>query len=125
VLVHNGEIVAEGVNEIHRKFDISGHAEMLVIRRTQKEKKTHDLSGYVMYASGEPCPMCLGAMYMSGIEKGYFCASIHDAAEVGMDKSEVIYRDFTKEREERLLRLEQMPLEAGQEDPLKIWSKHS
>ncbi|HLQ73216.1 MAG TPA: nucleoside deaminase [Bacillota bacterium] len=119
VLVKDGEIVAEGINETHQTFDISGHAEMLAIRRAQESLKTLDLSGYVMYASGEPCPMCLGAMYMSGITEGYYCASIEDAKEYGLGGSVIIYDNFKKSREDRDLVMKQMPIEAGQENPLE------
>lgn len=125
VLVKDGEIISEGVNELHKTYDISGHAELLAIRRAQKKLKTHDLSGFIMYASGEPCPMCLTSMYMSGIKEGYYCASIEDAAKVGLGGSRVIYNDLTKPREERRLRMEQMPLEEGQENPMKLWKERS
>lgn len=121
VLVKDGKIISEGVNELHKTYDISAHAEMLAIRKAQEELKTNDLSGYIMYASGEPCPMCLTAMYMSGIKNGYYCASIEDAAEAGFGGSTDIYSDFKKPRDERNLLMEHMPLEAGQEDPMKLW----
>lgn len=123
VLVKDGEIVAEGVNELHEKYDISGHAELLAIRKAQEDLQTHDLSGYVMYASGEPCPMCLSAMYMSGIKKGYYCASIEDASEVGIDGSVKLYADLKKSRAERSLKMKHMPLEDGQTDPMKLWQE--
>ena len=69
VLVKDGKIISEGVNELHHTYDSSGHAEMLAIRKAQAELKTLDLSDYTMYASGEPCPMCLSVMYLSGIKK--------------------------------------------------------
>ena len=121
VLVKDDKIVTEGVNELHKTYDISGHAELIAIRKAQEDLQTHDLSGYTMYASGEPCPMCLTAMYMSGIEKGYYCASIEDAANVGLDGSVNIYADFKKDRQERKLLMKHMPLEAGQENPMILW----
>lgn len=123
VLVKDGEIVAEGVNELHEKYDVSGHAELLAIRRAQEKLQTHDLSGYIMYASGEPCPMCLTAMYMAGIEKGYYCGSIEEAAEFGMGRSVEIYNDFKKAREERDLKMEHMPLESGATNPMALWKE--
>lgn len=124
VLVKDGEIISEAVNELHKNYDVSGHAELLAIRKAQQKLKTHDLSGYIMYASGEPCPMCLASMYMSGITEGYYCLSIEDAKEFGMGGSGVIYEDLKKPRQERRLRMEQMPLEEGQEHPLKLWMEH-
>lgn len=123
VLVKDGEIITEGANELHKTYDISGHAEMIAIRQAQVKLQTHDLSGYVMYASGEPCPMCLTAMYMTGIEEGYYCASIEDAADVGLDGSVKIYGDLKKARSDRNLKMKHMPLEPGQRDPLSVWEK--
>lgn len=121
VLVKDGEIISEGVNELHHTYDSSGHAEMLAIRKAQTELKTLDLSDYTMYASGEPCPMCLSVMYFSGIKKGYYCASIEEPAEIGMGISKVIYEDLKKDRLQRKLSMKQMPLEEGKENPMNLW----
>lgn len=125
VLVKDGEIIAEGVNELHKKYDVSGHAELLAIRRAQEKLQTNDLSGYIMYASGEPCPMCLSAMYMAGIEEGYYCASIEDAAEYGIGGSVELYNDLKNPREKRRLKMSSMPLKEGMEDPMKLWQEKS
>lgn len=125
VLVKDGEIMAEGVNELHKVHDISAHAEMLAIRRAQAELETVDLTGYVMYASGEPCPMCMTAMYFSGIREYYYCQSIEDAADAGIGKSVFVYGELKKEKPDRVMKGAQMPLEAGQENPLKLWMKNS
>lgn len=125
VLVKNNNIVAEGVNELHKTYDISGHAELLAIRRAQEHVQTNDLSGYTMYASGEPCPMCLSAMYFVGIEKVYYCASVENAVEVGLGKSKAIYEDLQKTKAERTLSMIQMPLKEGQENPMKLWKEQS
>lgn len=123
VLVKDGEIVAEGVNELHIKYDVSGHAEMIAIREVQEKLQTHDLSGFIMYASGEPCPMCLTMMYMSGIDEAYYCASIEETAEAGLGASKVIYADLKKENEERQLVMKHIPLTETQENPMEIWKE--
>lgn len=122
VLVKDGKVVAEGVNTLHETYDISGHAEMVAIRKAQQDLQTHDLSGYVMYASGEPCPMCLTSMYMSGITEGYYCTSIEDTAEYGgLGTSVKIYEDLKRDRADRAVQMKHMPLEKGQEDPMKLY----
>lgn len=121
VLVKNGEIISEGVNELHHTYDSSGHAELLAIRKAQAELKTLDLSEFTMYASGEPCPMCLSVMYLSGIKQGYYCESVEAAAEIGLGVSKVIYDDLKKDRDDRKLTMKQMPLKKGQEDPIELW----
>lgn len=125
VLVKEDAIVAEGVNELHVKHDISGHAELLAIRRAQKQLQTNDLSGFTMYASGEPCPMCLTAMYFAGIEEVFYCASVEDANEAGLGKSKAIYEDLQKPKAERSLSITQIPLKEGEENPLKLWKMKS
>lgn len=123
VLVKNGTIVSEGVNKLHKQFDISGHAELIAIRNAQQQEQTLDLAGYTMYASGEPCPMCLSAMYFSGITDVYYCQSVADAVEVGLGKSKVIYDDLKKANEDRLIVKKRMPLKEGQQNPMKVWDK--
>ncbi|RKD25881.1 tRNA-specific adenosine deaminase [Ammoniphilus oxalaticus] len=123
VLVKGNEIVAEGVNEIHQKFDVSGHAELLAVRRAQERFQTNDLSDFVMYASGEPCPMCFAAMSFAGIDQVYYCNAVEEAVAVGLGKSKEIYEDFGKAKDERTPPMRRMPLEAGQLDPMKVWQE--
>ncbi|KMY55305.1 guanine deaminase [Bacillus sp. FJAT-27231] len=125
VLVKDGDIVSEGVNELHKKHDISGHAEMLSIRRAQEKFQTNDLSGYTMYASGEPCPMCFAAMYFAGIKEVYYCAAVEEAAAAGLTTSGMIYEDLKKPKAERTLSMIHMPLDEGQENPMKLWKERS
>lgn len=122
VLVKDGQIVSEGVNESHKTYDVSAHAELIAIKTAQREKQTHQLSGFTMYASGEPCPMCLSAMYFAGITEVYFCQSIDDAAEVGLDLSRKIYADL--KNDERFIVKKQIPLTNDQENPMKEWRKN-
>ncbi|CAM4181879.1 nucleoside deaminase [Lederbergia lenta] len=122
VLVKNDEIVAEGVNELHHTYDVSGHAELIAIRKAQAELKTLDLGDYTLYASGEPCPMCMAAIYMSGIKKVYYCGSIERAKEVGLGASEIIYKELALPRGERSIEIIHMPLEEDAKDPMVEWS---
>ncbi len=123
VLVRNEEVLAEGVNELHLYHDVSGHAELLAIRRAQKRLNTNDLSGCVIYASGEPCAMCLTAMYFAGINQVYFCQSVDEATAVGLTKSKEIYHDLQKPKNQRSIKIEQLSLDKGQLDPMKLWKE--
>lgn len=115
VLVKNGHLVAEGVNELHKRFDVSAHAEMLAIRRAQKKLHTTVLKDYTMYASGEPCPMCLTAMSFAGIDQAYYSNSVDDAVAAGLGRAKA---DLS-------VKVEQMPLKDGQEDPMKLWKERA
>ncbi|KEF38432.1 cytosine/adenosine deaminase [Schinkia azotoformans MEV2011] len=123
VLVKNNEVVTEGVNELHKTYDVSGHAELIAIRRAQAQLQTNNLSGYTMYASGEPCPMCLTAMYFAGIEEVFYCQSVADAVEVGLGKSKFIYDEFKKSKDERKIKMKQMRLNENQENPMNLWKQ--
>ncbi|SFL78992.1 nucleoside deaminase [Salibacterium qingdaonense] len=123
VLVKDEQIAAEGVNELHRSYDVSAHAEMEAIRSVQEEQRTHDLSGYTMYASGEPCPMCLSAMYFTGIETVYYAGTVEEAAAAGLDLSKIIYDELHKPRQERKISMIQMLKKDSQEDPMQRWNR--
>ncbi|SRR5690606_2744608 len=123
VLVKDGEIISEGVNELHKNFDVTGHAEIIAIRKAQAKLKTNDLSGCTMYASGEPCPMCLSAMYFANITDVYYCQSVKDAVNVGLTKSKQIYDDLKRENEARKIVKKQLPLQKGQQNPMKEWDR--
>lgn len=123
VLVKEDKIVAEGVNELHMKYDVSGHAELLAIRRAQEQLQTSELKGFTMYASGCPCPMCLTSMYYVGIEDVYYCASVEETKNAGLGAAEVIYEDLAKPNEERRIVMQEMSLEPGMENPMSLWKK--
>ncbi|RDU37230.1 nucleoside deaminase [Neobacillus piezotolerans] len=72
VIVKDGEMMAEGVNDVLETHDPTTHAELQAISRASRLLKTDDLTGCEIYASGEPCPMCLSAIYLSNISKAYF-----------------------------------------------------
>ncbi|TMN22493.1 nucleoside deaminase [Lentibacillus cibarius] len=125
VLVKNGKQVTEGVNELHNRFDITAHAEIQAMRKAQKMMHTHELKGYTMYASGEPCPMCLTAMYYAGLDNVYYCSSLDELIEAGLGKAETVYEELKKPKSERRLEMTHVPLQDGQEDPVALWRERS
>lgn len=72
IVVKNGEIIGEGVSVGNKLNDPTSHGEMASIRDACKNLKTSDLSGSVLYASMQPCLMCLGASMWSAISKIVF-----------------------------------------------------
>jgi guanine deaminase len=120
VIVKNGEIISSGVNEVERDHDPTAHAELLVIRDACQKLNTTDLSDCVLYASGEPCPMCLGAIYWANLKRVYYAYSLHDAEEVGLS-SEYIYNQIASRNKEIVYQHVKVPLSL--ENPLKYWSK--
>lgn len=112
VIAKDGEIVAEGVNRVTANHDPTAHAEVSAIRSACQKLHTFDLSGHEIYASCEPCPMCLGAIYWAHLDRIYYGANQHDAAQINFDDA-FIYEELAvpvEERQKQMLRL--LPTEA-------------
>ena len=75
VIVKNGEVVGEGISIGNKLNDPTSHGETTAIRDACKNLETSDLSDSVLYASMEPCLMCLGATMWSAIPKVVFALS--------------------------------------------------
>ena len=69
IATKEGEIVATGVNRVTASCDPTAHAEVSAIRAAAAKLGTFNLSGYEIYTSCEPCPMCLGAIYWARLDK--------------------------------------------------------
>ena len=80
VLVKDGKIIGEGWNRTRLLKDPSAHAEIEAIRDASKKLDNADLSGCTIYASAQPCPMCLSLIYLTGIKRIYYCIP-HDKIE--------------------------------------------
>lgn len=100
VLEKDGVVIGEGVNELHRVHDSSGHAELLAIRRAQQKLATLDLSGATMYASGHPCPMCYAVMRLAGIDQVYYYNDLPELESKGLSLGATIYKELKTERSE-------------------------
>ena len=100
VIARNGEIVAEGSNNVTLHHDPTAHAEVSAIREACRKLQTFDLSGCDIYTSCEPCPMCLGAIYWAHIDKIYYANDRRDAADIGFD-DDFIYQEIALKPTER------------------------
>ncbi|OJG25916.1 hypothetical protein RU98_GL000793 [Enterococcus caccae] len=82
-LVRNGEVIVSVSNTMMRDTDPSAHAEMVAVREACKKLDTMDLSDCEIYATCEPCPMCVGAILWAGIKTVYYSNTREDAAKHG------------------------------------------
>lgn len=87
VVVRNGEVIAACSNSVTKTNDPTAHAEVNAIREATRKLGRFDLSDCEIYASCEPCPMCLGAIYWAKIKRLYFANTKSDAKEIGFDDS--------------------------------------
>lgn len=119
LIVKEGKIIAEASNSVVKTHDPTAHAEVLAIRKAASILGTHDLSGCTVYASCEPCPMCLGAIYWSGIKKVVYASDRSDAEAAGFSDS-LIYREIILDPAERSVSFIHIP-DAGGEDVFRRW----
>lgn len=96
MIVRDNEIVGEGYNSVLEDLDPTSHGEMVAIRAACKNLGTHDLSGCTLYTSGEPCPMCYGAIWWARIDKVYYASTIEDALHYGEFDDKAIYEALAK-----------------------------
>ena len=83
VIVKNGEVIGRGHNRVLKNNDPTCHGEMDAIRKAAYNEDTFDLSGAVLYTTGEPCPMCLCACLWANIRKVYYGCAIADNERIG------------------------------------------
>lgn len=107
VIARDGRIIAEGVNRVTASNDPTAHAEIAAIREACTKLGTFSLKDCEIYASCEPCPMCLGAIYWAHISCIYFGNVAADASKIGFDDS-FIYREFGQPLAARKIPMVQM-----------------
>ena len=95
LVVKNGDVIGRGWNRVTATNDPTAHAEVMAIRDACVRLDTFDLSGCELYASCEPCPMCLSAIYWARLDKLYYAATRADAAGAGFD-DERLYKEVSK-----------------------------
>jgi guanine deaminase len=89
VIVEHGQVISTGVNQILASDDPTSHAELNAVRQACQKLQRLSLKGCVVYASGQPCPMCLAAMRMVGVEKIVYAYSNSDAEPFGLSTEQV------------------------------------
>ena len=85
LVVRDGHILGEGCNLVPSTCDPSAHAEIVAIRAACQALGRTTLEGTTIYASCEPCAMCLAAIHLARIERLVFASSAEDAAAFGFD----------------------------------------
>jgi len=107
LIVKDGAVIASGVNLVTSSNDPTAHAEIVAIRDACRALGRFQLTGCDIYATCEPCPMCLGAIYWARLARVFFAGTRADAAAAGFDDS-VIYSELQAPLGER--RIPMIPL---------------
>lgn len=80
VITRGGTILSRGPNLGRQLNDPTAHAEMVAIRRFLAARPADELKGATIYATAEPCPMCMGAILWCGLSRVVFGASLEEVA---------------------------------------------
>ena len=121
VIVKDEKIIGEGYNQVTATNDPTAHAEIVAIRNACKNLNTFQLSGCDIYASCEPCPMCLGAIYWARPKRVIYANTKKDAASINFD-DQFIYDEIEKPDCERRIEFIHHPLQQAIE-VFQQWQK--
>jgi tRNA(Arg) A34 adenosine deaminase TadA len=75
VLVKDGEVILRAENSVFTGHDMTNHAEMNLIKLAAQQYDTAFLADCTLYTSTEPCAMCSGAIYWSGVGRMVYACS--------------------------------------------------
>lgn len=123
VLVYQGQVIARAVNEIHSTQDPTSHAEMQAIRKAAHALGRARLDGAEIYASGHPCPMCLAAMHLCGIERAWFAYDNDEGEPYGLSTA-AVYAQMARAPQQQSLPLRPLKPE-GEADLYRQWQQAS
>jgi tRNA(Arg) A34 adenosine deaminase TadA len=102
VIVREGRVIGEGWNQVTSTNDPTAHAEVVAIRNACREIGSFTLPGATLYASCEPCPMCLASAYWARVARIVFANTREEAAAIGFD-DQLLYDEIPKPIAERLI----------------------
>ncbi len=118
LIVKDGAILAEGVNQVAQTHDPTAHAEIVAIRKAAAKLQSETFTGCEFYILAHPCPMCLAAMYYCSPERVVFITTRDDYSRYYIDDRRYFtlanfYDEFAKTWNERRLPMEHRPHPEG------------
>jgi len=103
-VVSRGEtVVGEAWNRVVVDCDPTAHAEVLAVRAACRRVGSVHLPDCELYASCEPCPMCLAAAYWAHIGTIYYANTREDVQAAGFDDADIC-KEFALPEESRTIR---------------------
>jgi guanine deaminase len=114
VIVKDGIILAEAVNQVAQTHDPTAHAEIVAIRQAAAKLQSENFSGCDFYIMAHPCPMCLAAMYYCSPERVIFITRREDYSPYYTDDRKYFtlakfYDEFAKPWDKRNLPMTYQP----------------
>ena len=84
-----GKILAVAANRVLADCDPTAHAEIAAIRKACAAVGGPSLEGFSLYATGQPCPMCLAAIHWARLDAYYYSTTYAEAAAIGFDDAAI------------------------------------
>lgn len=112
VVVINGKIIGRGHNIVTSSNDPTAHAEVVAIRNACQTLGVFHLPEATIYATSEPCPMCLSAIYWANIKNVFYCTDKFQVEKIGFS-DKFIYDEFALPKEQRSLNIDKIDLSEG------------
>jgi len=81
LLSQTGQLLHVAGNNQVTSGDFTGHAELVLLREASMRLGREALRGTTVFASGEPCAMCSGALFWAGVRRLVYAASQADIAD--------------------------------------------
>ena len=119
VIARGEEIIATSANMMLAGNDPTAHAEIVAVRDACRRLGNYQLGGCDVYASCEPCPMCLGALYWARPRRVIYAATRDEAAGAGFDDA-FIYREIGMTHGERKIPFYYAPVD-GAVELFRLW----
>ncbi len=125
VVVRDEVVIGEGTNRVTADLDPTAHAEVVAIRAACRRIESFSLAGATLYASCQPCPLCLSASLWARVDAVVHAADGDAATRAGFDDENFARLiSAAGAAEDWPLRLEHHPT-ARSEEPFDAWRAHS
>ena len=85
VVVKDNRIISSAHNNKQRPKDVTGHAEIIAIKKAAKKLKDWRLEGCKLYVTLEPCNMCKEVIRQSRINEVYYLTSSNFNSEINKE----------------------------------------
>lgn len=119
IIARGPTLIARGWNQVTSHNDPTAHAEVVAIREACRHLGRFQLQGLTLYASCEPCPMCLAACYWARLDGVWFACGREEAKAAGFD-DDFLYTQFTLPATQRTLPVRRLAL-PGADQPFRAW----
>ena len=107
VIVKDGVVIGRGHNKVVKNGDPTMHGEMAAIKNACKNINRISLKGAEIYTTGEPCPMCLGAILWADIDKIYYGCTIKENEMIGF-RDNIFYKKLELSTEKMKSKIKQV-----------------